>query len=328
MLVRLLYVALGLLLIAFLSIARHASAEPYPSHPLTLVVPFPAGGPTDTLGRIIGERMTRALGQSVVIDNASGAGGTVGTAKVARAPTDGYTICVGQLNSHVFGPAVYATPYDVVGDFEPVGMISISALMMVGRADLPAKDLTELVAWMKARPEPVTFATVGAGSPAHVWTVGFTRLTGVRFQLIPYRGAAPSIQDMLAGRIDLTALEASNLLPHVQAGKMKAYALLTARRWRMAPDVPTMAEQGFPGYEMPFWTGLFVRKGTPPEMIARLNAALVESLNDAAVIKRITELGQELPAADQRTPEALGARHRADIEKWWPLVKAAHIKVE
>ena len=320
--------ALVLALLASLALARVAAAEPYPSHPITLVVPFPAGGPTDTLGRIIGERMTRALGQSVVIDNASGAGGTVGTAKVARAPADGYTICVGQLNSHVFGPSVYATPYDVVGDFEPVGMISISALMMVGRADLPAKDLTELVAWMKAKPEPATFATVGSGSPAHIWTVGFTKVTGARFQLIPYRGAAPSIQDMLAGRIDLTALEASNLLPHVQAGKMKAYALLSAKRWRMAPEVPTMAEQGFPGYEMPFWTGLFVRKGTPPEAIARLNAALVESLEDPAVIKRIDELGQDIPPPVERTPQALGARHRADIEKWWPLVKAANIKAE
>jgi tripartite-type tricarboxylate transporter receptor subunit TctC len=319
---------LVLALVALLSLARVATAEPYPSHPVTIVVPFPAGGPTDTLGRIIGDRMTRSLGQSVVIDNASGAGGTVGTAKVARAAADGYTICVGQLNSHVFGPAVYATPYDVVADFEPVGMISISALMMIGRADLPAKDLTELVAWMKAKPEPATFATVGAGSPAHVWTVGFTKMTGARFQLIPYRGAAPSIQDMLAGRIDLSALEASNLLPHVQAGKLKAYAILSTRRWKMAPDIPTMAEQGLSGYEMPFWTGLFVRKGTPPEAIARLNAALVESLDDPAVIKRITELGQELPATDQRTPQALGARHRADIEKWWPLVKAANIKVE
>src|SRR5206468_5474640 len=167
-------------------------------------------------------------------------------------------------NSHVFGPSVYTTPYDVVADFEPVGLISISALMMVGRADLPAKNLTELVAWMKAKPEPATFATVGSGSPAHIWTVGFTQMTGVRLQLIPYRGAAPSIQDMLAGHVDLTALEASNLLPHVQAGKMKAYALLSATRWKMAPETPTLTEQGFPGYEMPFWTGLFVRKGTPP----------------------------------------------------------------
>jgi tripartite-type tricarboxylate transporter receptor subunit TctC len=172
------------------------------------------------------------------------------------------------------------------------------------------------------------YGTVGTGSPAHVWTAGFASRTGVRFQLIPYRGGAPTIQDILAGRLDLTSLEASSLLPHVQAGKLKPYALLSAKRWKMAPDVPTMAEQGFPGYEMPFWTGMFVRKGTPTEAIARLNAALVESLDDPAVIKRIDELGQDLPPADQRTPQALGARHRADAEKWWPMIKAANIKAE
>lgn len=319
--------SLVLALLALL-FAPLAAAQPYPSRPVTIVVPFPPGGPTDALGRLIGERMTKGLGQTVVIENASGAGGTVGTAKVARTAADGYTICIGQLNSHVFGPAVYNPPYDVLGDFEPIGMISISALMMVGRADLAPKALAELVPWMKAQPQPVTFGTVGSGSPAHVWTFGFTQSTGVRFQLVPYRGAAPTIQDMLAGRIDLTALEASNLLPHVQAGKMKAYALLSAKRWKIAPDIPTMAEAGFPGYEMPFWTGLFVRKGTPAEAIARLNAALVESLADPALQKRLTDLGQEIPSAAEQTPQGLGARHRADAEKWWPLIKAANIKVE
>jgi tripartite-type tricarboxylate transporter receptor subunit TctC len=318
------------LVLAFLALlfAPLASAEPFPSRPVTFVVPFPPGGPTDALGRLVGERMTRALGQTVIIDNASGAGGTVGTAKVARAAADGYTLCIGQLNSHVFGAAVYNPPYDVLNDFEPVGMISISALMMTGRAELPPNSFAELVPWMKARPEPATFGTVGSGSPAHVWTFGFTQATGVRFELIPYRGAAPTIQDMLAGRIDLTALEASNLLPHVQAGKMKAYALLSAKRWKIAPEIPTMAEAGFPGYEMPFWTGLFVRKGTPPEAIARLNAALVESLADPALQKRLTDLGQEIPSAAEQTPQGFGARHRADAEKWWPLIKAANIKVE
>ena len=320
--------SLALALLASFALVPLAAAEPYPSRPVTLVVPFPPGGPTDALGRLVGERMTKALGQSVIIENASGAGGTVGTAKVARAPADGYTVNVGQLNSHVFGAAVYNPPYDVLGDFEPVGMISISALMMVGRADLPAANLAALTAWMKAKAEPATFATVGSGSPAHVWTFGFAQATGVRFQLVPYRGAAPAIQDMLAGRIDLTALEASNLLPHVQAGKMKPYAILSATRWKIAPDIPTMAEAGFPGYEMPFWTGLFVRRGTPPEAIARLNAALVESLGDPALQKRLTDIGQEIPPPSQQTPQAFGARHRADAEKWWPLIKAANIKVE
>ena len=315
-------------LLCCLALARVAAAESYPSHPVTFVVPYPAGGPTDALGRLVGERMTKALGQTVVVENASGAGGTIGSAKVVRAPADGYTICVGQLNSHVFSPAVYNTPYDVAADFEPVGMISISSLMLAGRADLPAANLAELVIWLKARPQPAAFATIGPGSPPHVWAVGFGKQTGAQFQLVPYRGAAPTIQDMLGGRIDLTVLEASSLVPHVQAGKLKAYALLSAKRFPLAPEVPTMAEAGFPGEEMSFWTGLFVRKGTPPEVLARLNAALVESLADPALAKRITELGQELPAADQRTPQALGARHRADIEKWWPLIKAANIKAE
>jgi tripartite-type tricarboxylate transporter receptor subunit TctC len=321
-------VLLALSALMSIVLAATGAAEIFPSRPVTIVVPFPPGGPTDTLGRLVGERMARSLGQSVIIDNASGAGGTVGTAKVSRAPADGYTVCVGQLNSHVFGPAVYAPAYDVVGDFEPVGLISISSLMLVGRADLPPSSLAELVSWLKAQPQRATFATVGVGSPAHVWTAEFTIRTATQFQLIPYRGAAPAVQDMLAGRVDLSALEASNLLPHVQAGKMKALGLLSAARWKAAPDVPTFAEQGFPGYEMPFWTGLFVRKGTPAEAIARLNAALVESLADPAFARRIDELGQDIPPREQQTPQALGARHRADIEKWWPLVKAANIKVD
>ncbi|MBV8409472.1 MAG: tripartite tricarboxylate transporter substrate binding protein [Alphaproteobacteria bacterium] len=317
------------LCVALLALSpKPGMAETYPAHPVTLVVPFPPGGPTDVLGRLVGERMARSLGQSVVIDNASGAGGTVGTAKVARAAADGYTLCVGQLNSHVFGPAVYSIPYDVLGDFEPVGLISISTLMLVARADIPVKDMAGLVDWLKAHREPATFATVGVGSPAHIWTVEFTNRTGVPLQLIPYRGGAPAIQDILAGRIDLSSLEGASLMPHVRAGKMKPLGVLSAGRWKAAPDVPTFAEQGYAGFEMPFWTGLFVRKGTPPAAVARLNAALVESLADATVARRIDELGQDIPPLEQQTPQALGARHRADIDKWWPLIKAANIKAE
>ena len=307
---------------------RDAAAQAFPDRPITMVVPFPPGGPTDVVGRIAGERMARALGQSVIIENASGAGGTIGTAKVARAPADGYTICVGQLNSHVFGTAVYNTPYNVLDDFEPVGVISISALLLGGRGDLPAANVRELAAWLKALPQPSPFPTIGAGSPPHVWAIGFANQTGARFQYVPYRGGAPAIQDMLAGRIDLSVLEASSLLPHVNAGKLKAYGLLNPTRWKVAPDVPTLVEQGFPGYEMPFWTALFVRKGVPREIIVRLIAALVESLADPAVVKRFGEMGQEIPAPAEQTPQALAARHRADIEKWWPLIKAANIKAE
>jgi tripartite-type tricarboxylate transporter receptor subunit TctC len=319
---------LALCVALFALSSKSSSAETYPLHPVTMVVPFPPGGPTDVLGRLVGERMARSLGQSVVIDNASGAGGTVGTAKVARAPADGYTLCVGQLNSHVFGPAVYTIPYDVLGDFEPVGTISISTLMLVARADIPVANMHELVDWLKAHPQPATFATVGVGSPAHIWTVEFTNRTGVHLQLIPYRGGAPAIQDILAGRIDLSSLEGASLMPHVRAGKMKPLGVLSAGRWKAAPDVPTFAEQGYAGFEMPFWTGLFVRKGTPAAAVARLNAALVESLADATVARRIDELGQDIPPLEKQTPAALGARHRADIDRWWPLIKAANIKAE
>ncbi|HTR84765.1 MAG TPA: tripartite tricarboxylate transporter substrate binding protein [Reyranella sp.] len=307
--------------------ARVAAAETWPSHPLTMLVPFPAGGPTDALARIMAERLTRALGQSVVVDNVSGAGGTVGTAKVGRAPADGYTLCIGQLTSHVFSPAVYATPYDVQADFQPIGVISISALMLIGRADLPA-TLPELIAWLKTTPQPATVGTIGVGSPAHVWTVEFAKLTGARFQLVPYRGAAPVMQDMLAGRVDLAALEASSSLPYVQGGKVRGFAILSPQRWKVAPGIPTLAELGFPGYEMPFWSGLWVRKGTPPDIVAKLDAALLESLADPAVVKRLTDLGQEIPARAEQTPEGLAARHRGDIEKWWPLIKAANLKAE
>jgi tripartite-type tricarboxylate transporter receptor subunit TctC len=320
--------ALVVTLAVILALPGVVAADTFPSKPVTFVVPFPPGGPTDTVGRLAGERMSKALGQSVVIENASGAGGTIGTAKVARAPADGYTLCVGQLNSHVFGTAVYNTPYNVLDDFEPVGVISISALLLGGRGDLPAPNVRELAAWLKALPQSSPFGTIGAGSPPHVWALGFASQTGARFQYVPYRGGAPAIQDMLAGRIDLSVLEASSLLPHVNAGKLKAYGLLNQTRWKVAPDVPTLAEQGFPGYEMPFWTALFVRKGVPPEAIARLNAALVESLADPALVKRFSEMGQEVPAPDEQTPQALGARHRADIEKWWPLIKGANIKAE
>jgi tripartite-type tricarboxylate transporter receptor subunit TctC len=305
-----------------------AAAGTWPDHPITMVVPFPAGGPTDALGRIISERMGRALGQSVIVDNVSGAGGTLGVAKVARAPADGYTLSIAQTTSNVFSVAVYNVPYDVLADFEPVALLSTSALMMIGRADLPASSLGELIASLKANPQPASFATVGVGSPGHVWAHQFEVMTGVRVQLIPYRGAAPAMQDLLAGRIDLSGLEASSSLPYVRGGKIKAFGVLTEQRWPGAPDIPTLDEQGLPGLATPYWTGLWVKKGTPAEIVARLNAVIVETLADPAIAKRLTDIGQQIPPRDQQTPQALGALHRAAIEKWWPIIKAANIKAD
>ena len=250
------------------AVPRAAAAETWPDRPLTMVVPFPAGGPTDALDRILSERMGRALGQSIIVDNVSGAGGTLGVAKVARAAADGYTLSIAQTTSNVFSVAVYNVPYDVLADFEPVALISASALMMIGRADLPASNLRELIDVAQGKPATRVVRDGRRRQPGPcVGVISSRALTGVRVQLIPYRGAAPAMQDLVAGRIDLSGLEASSTLPYVQAGKIKAFGVLTPSRWPGAPDIPTLEEQGLPGLAMPYWTGLWVKKGTAAEIV-------------------------------------------------------------
>jgi tripartite-type tricarboxylate transporter receptor subunit TctC len=305
-----------------------AHAQTYPSRPVTVIVPFAAGGVTDIVARIVSERMKTALGQSVIIENVSGAGGTIGVTRLFRAAPDGYTLVVGQWTSHVGAGTMYPVPFDYLNDFEPVSMLSLAPLWIVGRSSLPAKDLRELIAWLKANPDKASAATTGLGSGIHMCLVYFQNMTGTKFPLAPYRGAAPLMQDMLAGQIDLSCPEAGQTLPQYRAGNIKAYAVLTEKRWFAAPDVPTIDEAGVPGLHFPFWHAIWAPKGTPKDVIARLNAAVVETLADPGVRQRFNELGHEIAPREQQSPAALGAYHKAEIDKWWPIIKAANIKLE
>src|SRR5215216_5259397 len=301
-------------------------AQVYPSRPITVVVPFPAGGPADTLARVVTEHMRMTLGQPILVENVSGAGGSIG---VARAPPDGHTFGIGNWTSHVGAPAIYPIQYDIVQDFEPVALLPIAPTMVVGRNALPPNDVRELIAWLKANPDKVTAGTIGVGSPSYVSGIYFQQTTGTRFQFVPYRGSAPSMQDLVAGQIDLRfGAEASQTLPHLRSGKIKAFAVLAKTRWVAAPDVPTIDEAGVPGLYVSFWHGFWAPKGAPKDVIARLNGAVVDALADPALQQRFADLGLDIPPREQQTPQALGAWHKAEIEKWWPMIKAANIKAE
>ena len=323
---RFLHLAAGA--VALTIVSQLASAQTYPSRPVSMIVPYPPGGPTDTLGRIFAERMRVSLGQPVIVENIGGAAGTIGTARALRALPDGYTINFSNVASHVFSSIVYKLQYDVLKDLEPVALLTISPLWLVASNNVPASNVRELIAWLKANADKATWGIVGPGSPAHLCGVYFGNQTGTRFQFVPYRGAGPAIQDLVAGQIDLSCLEASASRPNVVGGKMKAFALLAKSRWMAAPDVPTIDEAGVPGLYLPFWHGLWVPKGTPGDVIATLNAAAVEALGDAAVRARLTGLGVEAALREQQTPEGLRAFHTSEIDKWRPIIEAANIKPE
>src|SRR5947208_12599041 len=308
--------------------AHFARAQSFPARPITIVVPFPAGGPTDTLGRVLADRMKNALGQSVIIENLTGAAGTIGSTHVARSLPDGYTLILGHWQTHVVNGATYSLPFDVVSDFEPIALIADCPMWLVGKLALPAKDMPELIAWLKENPGKATDGIGGAGGGADVVGTYFQKNTGTRFQFVPYRGAAPMIQDLVAGQIDLTFTQVASALAQVRAGQLKAYVVMSKTRWSATPDTPTIDEAGVPGLHASFWHGLWAPKGTPKDVVATLHAAVVESLADPSVRRRFSDVGQEIWPRDKQTPQALAAQQQAEIEKWWPIIKAANIRAE
>ena len=314
---------------AILGAAAPAASQSYPTRPITLIVPFGAGGPVDTLARTLIEPMRMSLGQPVLIENVTGASGTIGVGRAVRAAPDGYTVSIGNWPSHVVNGAIYSLPYDLLKDFAPVARLPSNPYVIVARKDLPAKDLKELIAWLKANPDKATEGTAGPGAGQHVSGVYFQNVTGTRFQFVPYRaGSSDIMRDLVAGHIDLTFDQAITALPHVRNGAVKAYAVTSSTRLAAAPEIPTVDEAGAPGVYISTWYGLWVPKDTPQEVIRKLTAAAMDALADPAVRARLIGLGQEIPSREQQTAEALAAHHKAEIEKWWPLIKAANIKAE
>jgi len=314
--------------VALISFGGNALADHFPSHPITIVVPFSAGGPSDAMARILAERMKTTLGEVLLIENVTGAGGSIGVGRAVRSPPDGYTISFGHLGTHVANGAIYKLGYDLVADLEPVVLLPSNPMLIVSKNAVPAKSLRELLAWLKARPTPATAGTAGAGSGSHIAGLYFENVSGVKLQYVPYRGTAPAMNDLVAGQIDLIVDQTSNSISQVRAGNIRAYAVTSDKRLESAPDVPTTDEAGLPGFHMTLWSGLWVPKGTPKEIVTKLNAAAVDALTDPAVRKQLENLGLQMPPKDQLAPEALGAWQKAEIAKWWPVLKAANVKVE
>jgi tripartite-type tricarboxylate transporter receptor subunit TctC len=309
-------------------VSRIARAEPYPTRPIALIVPFPAGGAADLVGRIVAEHLRGSLGQPVIVENMAGAAGSVAAGRVARAAGDGYTIGIGTLSTHVINGALLALQYDVLKDFEPIALLTTQPLLIVTKKDVPANDLKELIAWLKANPNKAMQGTTGTGSTLHVIGASFQQRTGTQFGFVPYRGTNLAIQDLVAGRIDMMFDLSTVALPHVRAGTTRAYAVTAQRRLAAAPEIPTVDEAGLPGFYNAIWLAAWAPKGTSKAIVARLNAEVVNALAEPAVRARLADLGQEIFPREQQTPEALGAFHKAEIDKWWPIIKAAGIRTE
>jgi tripartite-type tricarboxylate transporter receptor subunit TctC len=306
----------------------NATAQVYPSRPVTIVAPFPPGGPSDVLARILSGPLEAALGQPVIIENVGGAGGTVGAGRVARAAPDGYTLLIGQWSTQVVNPATYTLSYDAVNDFAPIALLANTPQMIIARKSFPATDVRELIDWLKSNPDKAQAATVGAAGGAQVAGMYFQQVTGTSFGFVPYRGGAPAMQDLMAGRVDFMFDQAANAITQVRAGTIKAYAVMTEERWHLAPDIPTIDESGVKGLHISYWHSLWAPKATPNDVIAKVNAAVVRALADPNVQQRYAQQGQDVWPRDQQTPEALATLYKAEIAKWWPIIEAEHLKVE
>jgi tripartite-type tricarboxylate transporter receptor subunit TctC len=316
--------------VAFPGTSRLASAQAaYPSRPITIVVPYAAGGPTDSIARILAERMRLSLGQTVIVENTTGAGGTIAVGRVARAAPDGYTIGIGQNGSHVVTGATYQRlPYDLLNDFEPLTLLTDAPFFLAGKKTFPPDDLKGLISWMKANPGKATFGNGGNGSISHICGLLFMDITGTKAQVVPYRGNAPAMQDLVAGQIDIMIADPVTGVPQAKSGNIKAYGVTAKKRLATAPDIPTVDEAGMPGYHVSLWHGLWLPKGVPATISARLNAVAVEALADPAVQAKLAALGQEIFPRARQNAQALDAHQKSEIAKWWPIIKAAGIKIE
>jgi tripartite-type tricarboxylate transporter receptor subunit TctC len=308
--------------------AGAAAAQSYPSRPLTMIVPFPAGGATDTLARFLAERMRASLGQPVVIENVAGAAGSIGVGRAVRAPADGYTLSIGTSTTHMLTGGLYTLPFDLLNDLDPIALIGSEPLLIVGRKSLPVQDLQGLIAYLKANPDKASVGVAGVGATGHLTGISFQKETGTRFQFVPYRGNGPAMQDLAAGQIDFMIEPASNFQSLVRAGTIKPYAVTSRQRLGSAPDIPTADEAGLPGFLASLWYGLWVPKNTPKDFVAKLAATMMETLADPQVRKRFDELGIQMAPPEQQTPEALRALQKAEADRWWPIIKGANIKAE
>jgi len=308
--------------------AGNATAQNYPAHPITMIVPFPAGGATDTLARFLGEKMRDALGQPIIIENIAGAAGTIGVGRAVRSSADGYTLSIGTSTTHMLTGGLYALSFDLLKDLSPVILIGSEPLLIVGKKDLPADDLKGLIAYLKANPDKASVGIAGVGAAGHLAGISFQKATGSKFQFVPYRGNAPAMQDLLAGQIDFMIEPSSNFKSLVAAGSVKPFAVTGTTRLASSPNIPTADEAGLPGFFASLWYGLWVPKNTPKDIVATLNATMVQVLAAPSVKERLTDLGIQISPLDRQSPEALRELQKTEADRWWPIIKAANLKAE